>query len=349
MKKIIGTVLMMGFIQSVFAEQLTFITTMSGPVGSFSQVESYEGATAQQVTLYQTGPIKLEGNSQLGAVNLNGGTLSGSTPEFRAKELKVGAGGTVKGGRLIADKMDVASPTTLVVNGTLYGNGQTLTVNRAGATNMNITNTAKIVFDENRQPGNTLVWAANTQTPKGADSSLASQILLKSHSGITECSTITKANWDTCCGESAPTYLSGNFNERCYRKCSSIIRDIDTREDCNYTSHSEAPADFGYSWQRYVNKPNGGYGRPDYAVSDDVRKCPTCNRDTENKTCHVGHGMEGSYAYHYEIYICTDMCPGMPVISAKIDYTCAKPWACAYNSCKGYHFLWASMPKPLGD
>ena len=80
MKKIIGTVLMMGFIQSVFAEQLTFVTTMSGPVGSFSQVESHEGATAQQVTLYQTGTINLEGNSQLGAVNLNGGTLSGRTP-----------------------------------------------------------------------------------------------------------------------------------------------------------------------------------------------------------------------------------------------------------------------------
>ena len=178
------------------AEQLTFVTTMSGPVGSFSQVESHEGATAQQVTLYQTGTINLEGNSQLGAVNLNGGTLSGRTPEFRAKELKVGAGGTVKGLRLIADKMDVASPTTLVVNGTLYSNGQTLTVNRAGATNMNITNTAEIRFDANRQPGNTLGWAANTQTPSGADSRLAGQILLKS-AGNTASSTPnpTKKRW----------------------------------------------------------------------------------------------------------------------------------------------------------
>ncbi len=65
---------------------------------------------------------------------------------------------------------------------------------------MNITNTAKIDFDENRQPGNTLVWAVNKQTPLNANnSSYANQYLLKS-AGNTASSTpnpteTTKKRW----------------------------------------------------------------------------------------------------------------------------------------------------------
>ena len=117
---------------SIQAEDLQFVTTLSSPLGTFSQLETADPTTAVVSpvvnfcnTRTSTGRIELRGaNAYLQNLTLkNGTTLGGDVQEYRlSSSLNVNNGGNVKGKRLLANNMSLSGAGSMSsqVNNTLY-------------------------------------------------------------------------------------------------------------------------------------------------------------------------------------------------------------------------------------
>jgi len=165
MKKLSWFVLCLCISSVSWGEGLSFVTTMSGPVGSFSQVDTTDRATAKIVTFYNVGTIKLNAASnyrtaELGNVTVNGGNLISSATKFKTKNMSLTDEGILKAGRLVTQSITTGNTKgTMVVLGTLYGNNSTeIQVNRLGVLNrLVIGNQSQISADVDRIPG-VLSW-----------------------------------------------------------------------------------------------------------------------------------------------------------------------------------------------
>ena len=111
---------------------MTFVTTLSSPLGTFAQLETADYSATTSVPLLNfcntrasVGTVTLKGaNSYLQTVYLkNGTTLGGNTPEYRISgTLSVNNNSEVTGGRLLANTATVsgASSAKSKVEDTLY-------------------------------------------------------------------------------------------------------------------------------------------------------------------------------------------------------------------------------------
>ena len=133
MHKFLFFVFLMGISISGFSEEMQFVTTLSSPVGTFSQLETAnpEIATVALVvnfcnTRSTTGKILLYGaNAYLQQLTLKSGTvLGGNVAEYRiaTNGLNVNSGGSIIGGRLMAADVELSGSlsATSEVKNTLY-------------------------------------------------------------------------------------------------------------------------------------------------------------------------------------------------------------------------------------
>ncbi len=132
MKRIFFLLFLVGCILPACAEQMTFVTTLSSPLGTFAQLETADYSATTSVPLLNfcntrssAGTVALKGaDTYLQTLSLkNGTTLGGNTPEYRISgTLAVNAGGEVEGGRLLANAATVsgASSAKSKVEDTLY-------------------------------------------------------------------------------------------------------------------------------------------------------------------------------------------------------------------------------------
>ena len=145
--------LVMGFC-SAQADQLSFVTVMSAPMGSFNQVETAANATAGTVTLHRVNSVTLKGteSANLGEVVLNGNaSLEGTVSQFKTTWLQVAKDGEIQGGSLTANTMYLNTPTKAKVSDTLSGS---ITANFAGADNLYVNQTDSwIVLDPGQAIG----------------------------------------------------------------------------------------------------------------------------------------------------------------------------------------------------
>ena len=117
---------------SIQAEDLQFVTTLSSPLGTFSQLETADPTTAAVSpvvnfcnTRTSTGRIELRGaNAYLQNLTLkNGTTLGGNVQEYRlSSSLNVNNGSSLKGKRLLANNMSLSGAGSMSsqVSNTLY-------------------------------------------------------------------------------------------------------------------------------------------------------------------------------------------------------------------------------------
>ena len=132
MKRVLTVLVFLSGAYILHAEQMTFVTTLSSPLGTFAQLETADYSATTSVPLLNfcntrasVGTVTLKGaNSYLQTLSLkNGTTLGGNTPEYRISgTLAVNAGGEVEGGRLLANTATVsgASSAKSKVEDTLY-------------------------------------------------------------------------------------------------------------------------------------------------------------------------------------------------------------------------------------
>ena len=199
MKKYILFILVLCLGSLSGAETLAFITVMSGPVGSFSQVDSSSGVYANTVYLYNVGSILLEGNSthriaKLGNVDLQGGTAASDATLFRinANSITIKNSGNLIGGRLLAAKIYSTVEGTWAIQNTLYGNSATASdgevqVNRMGINQrLTIKHSASEISQisvaaDSGQPGNALGWCNNRVSDVTGHTGSSGEILLRSN------------------------------------------------------------------------------------------------------------------------------------------------------------------------
>ena len=132
MKRIFFLLFLVGCILPACAEQMTFVTTLSSPLGTFAQLETADYSTTTSVPLLNfcntrasVGTVTLKGaDTYLQTLSLkNGTTLGGNTPEYRISgTLSVNNNSEVTGGRLLANTATVsgASSAKSKVEDTLY-------------------------------------------------------------------------------------------------------------------------------------------------------------------------------------------------------------------------------------
>lgn len=136
MKKKIGALLgLMAAAGLVWAEDLTFVTTLSSPMGTFAQLEAVDPSiitVAPLVNFCNTrapaGAVAVKGaNAYLRTLLLKNGTsLGGGVAEYRVESaLNAAAGAELTGGRLLASAVGVsgASSAKNKVDETLYVSG----------------------------------------------------------------------------------------------------------------------------------------------------------------------------------------------------------------------------------
>ena len=132
MKQIFFLLFLVGCILPACAEQMTFVTTLSSPLGTFAQLETADYSATTSVPLLNfcntrssAGTVTLKGaDTYLQTLSLkNGTTLGGNTPEYRISgTLSVNNNSEVTGGRLLANTATVsgASSAKSKVEDTLY-------------------------------------------------------------------------------------------------------------------------------------------------------------------------------------------------------------------------------------
>ncbi len=132
MKRLLFYMLFFCFPLGLMAEDLQFVTTLSSPVGTFSQLETADPETAAVSpvvnfcnTRTSTGRIELRGaNAYLQSLTLKNGTsLEGTVGEYRlSSALNVNNGGTLKAKRIMANTMSLSGASSInsQVNSTLY-------------------------------------------------------------------------------------------------------------------------------------------------------------------------------------------------------------------------------------
>ena len=230
-KTILLSFLLSGVCALLHADSLSFVTVMSDAVGSFSQVETSDVATAETVTLRNNSTVSLRGTSaaQLGTVSLEGtvastSTLSGNVNQFKTKSLTVAQHGEINGSALIANQGILNSDAKTIVHDTFHTDS-TLTTRFAGTNSLNVNNGNSVMKDHLVVEMGALEWASRL-----GDTSWGGR-LLQSKSGTTD--TWEEKNWLTYTAFSAcqnvtdivaglnndGTYKSGELQ---YRKKSSI-------------------------------------------------------------------------------------------------------------------------------
>ena len=145
MKKIILVFFLLNG-QLIFAENMQFVTILSSPVGTFSQLDTADHSIATVApsvsfcnSLVGVGKIKLQGaNAYLQKLTLLANTsLGGNTAEYRIGSggLNIYSGGTVTGGRLMAKEVDLTNSVsaTSEVADTLYTTSMTVKGAKADA------------------------------------------------------------------------------------------------------------------------------------------------------------------------------------------------------------------------
>lgn len=169
---------------SLQAEQLTFITTMSAPVGVFSRVETQTSAVVTNTDLYEVGELRLNGGEnrsvQLGNVTFgNQSQMASDAGKLQVAAVNVNKGGTLAGKHLIATNLQAQAETNLKVGDTLYS--PTLNVDYARVDNLEINNGAygKISRGTSAQTPQTLTWDTNTE-----GSGKLGEVLLKSPGNV---------------------------------------------------------------------------------------------------------------------------------------------------------------------
>ncbi len=132
MKRLLFYMLFSCFPLGLMAEDLQFVTTLSSPVGTFSQLETADPETAVVspavnfcTTHSSTGRMELRGaNAYLQSLTLKNGTsLGGTVGEYRlSSALNVNSGGTLKAKRIMANTMSLSGAIDInsQVNNTLY-------------------------------------------------------------------------------------------------------------------------------------------------------------------------------------------------------------------------------------
>ena len=181
MKKFGWFVLCLSICSLSWGENLSFVTTMSGPVGSFSQVDATGKATATTVTLYNVGDIYLNAGSnyrtaKLGAVQVNDKTLKSDANAFKAQTLTLKQNGVLEASRLVTKSLQHEGNngsgeilSTGVIKGTLYGanNLAQVQVNRLAVSSTStaskliiqpLNHYSQISYDPTRLPGDNLAW-----------------------------------------------------------------------------------------------------------------------------------------------------------------------------------------------
>ena len=132
MKRVFFLLFLVGCILPAYAEQMTFVTTLSSPLGTFAQLETADYSATTSVPLLNfcntrasVGTVTLKGaDTYLQTLSLkNGTTLGGNTPEYRISgTLNVNNNSEVTGGRLLANTASLsgASSAKSKVADTLY-------------------------------------------------------------------------------------------------------------------------------------------------------------------------------------------------------------------------------------
>ena len=132
MKRVLTVLVLLSGACVLHAEQMTFVTTLSSPLGTFAQLETADYSATTSVPLLNfcntrssAGTVALKGaDTYLQTLSLkNGTTLGGNTPEYRISgTLSVNNNSEVTGGRLLADNASVsgASAAKSKVDNTLY-------------------------------------------------------------------------------------------------------------------------------------------------------------------------------------------------------------------------------------
>ena len=132
MKRVLSVLVLLSGAYILHAEQMTFVTTLSSPLGTFAQLETADYSATTSVPLLNfcntrasVGTVTLKGaDTYLQTLSLkNGTTLGGNTPEYRISgTLSVNNNSEVTGGRLLANTATVsgASSAKSKVEDTLY-------------------------------------------------------------------------------------------------------------------------------------------------------------------------------------------------------------------------------------
>ncbi|WP_428057496.1 hypothetical protein [Candidatus Avelusimicrobium alvi] len=132
MKRVLTVLVLLSGACVLHAEQMTFVTTLSSPLGTFAQLETADYSATTSVPLLNfcntrssAGTVALKGaDTYLQTLSLkNGTTLGGNTPEYRISgTLSVNNNSEVTGGRLLANTASLsgASSAKSKVEDTLY-------------------------------------------------------------------------------------------------------------------------------------------------------------------------------------------------------------------------------------
>ena len=118
MKRVLTVLVLLSGACVLHAEQMTFVTTLSSPLGTFAQLETADYSATTSVPLLNfcntrasVGTVTLKGaDTYLQTLSLkNGTTLGGNTPEYRISgTLSVNNNSEVTGGRLLANTATVS-------------------------------------------------------------------------------------------------------------------------------------------------------------------------------------------------------------------------------------------------
>ena len=169
MKRVLTVLVFLSGAYILHAEQMTFVTTLSSPLGTFAQLETADYSATTSVPLLNfcntrasVGTVTLKGaNSYLQTLSLkNGTTLGGNTPEYRISgTLSVNNNSEVTGGRLLANTATVsgASSAKSKVEDTLYA--ASLKVKGAKAANLTIPGQVETAGNAQGASGQDMHWS----------------------------------------------------------------------------------------------------------------------------------------------------------------------------------------------
>ena len=237
---------------SVNAAEMSFITVLSSPVGSFNRLEvvdSAQPASASRVNFCTkvgtSGTVQLQGldSASLGNLTLASDVVLGrsGSGDYVLNSISLNSGGAVTGSRLLANNVTV-SGQGVGKSSNLYGT--TLTVAGAKTAKLNVNNGASQITLQHEAAD--MVWSNEYQTDDAckAGSACAKQYLLKStikESAVVDCSDAAyrRNHKQECC----PSWPNKN-DPVCYRR--------------------------SYVWKKSLNSVWPGYN---YVYLDGARDC----------------------------------------------------------------------------
>lgn len=172
---------------SVNAAEMSFITVLSSPVGTFNRLEAVDfsaPATASTVNFCtkvgSSGSVQLKGlqSASLGAVALASDTRLGrsGSGDYVLNSIRLNSNGTVQGGRLLANRV-IVSGQGVGKSNNLYGT--TLTLAGAKTTNLNVGSGNSVMSGTGS--AKEMVWSNEYQSDNACKdgSACAKQYLLK--------------------------------------------------------------------------------------------------------------------------------------------------------------------------